>query len=123
MATFDSLAPQVTQRLASDLNLTPQQAAGIVGQLAYESDGLQAINEYKPVVPGSGGGFGWAQWAGPRRREFESGAQQNQMDVSSPDANYGFWLHELQNTPEGRVLDDIRNAQDAQTAGRIFTDR
>lgn len=123
MATFDSLAPQVTKRLAGDLGLTPQQAAGIVGQLAYESDGLQAINEYNPVVPGSRGGFGWAQWTGPRRREFESWAQQNQMDVSTPEANYGFLLHELQNTPEGRVLDDIRNAQDAQTAGRIFTDR
>src|SRR5690625_1150509 len=123
MATFDSLAPQVTQRLASDLHLTPQQAAGIVGQLAYESDGLQAINEYKPAIPGSRGGFGWAQWTGPRRRQFESWAQQNQLDVSDPEANYGFLLHELQNTPEGRVLDDIRNAQDAQTAGRIFTDR
>ncbi|MGB6105635.1 MAG: phage tail tip lysozyme [Pusillimonas sp.] len=123
MATFDVLAPQVISRLSKDLNLTPQQAAGIVGQLGYESEGLQAINERKPVVPGSRGGYGWSQWTGPRRRQFEDWAGQNSMDVATPEANYGFLVHELTNTPESRVLDQIRQAQDAQSAGRIFTDR
>lgn len=119
---FEQLAPQVISRLSRDLNLTPQQAAGIVGQLGYESAGLQAINEYQPVVPGSRGGFGWAQWTGPRRRQFEAWAQQNNVDITTPEANYGFLVHELQNTPESRVLDQIRQAPDAQTAGRVFTD-
>lgn len=120
--TFETLAPQIISRLSSDLQISPQQAAGIVGQLGHESGGLQAINEYEPVVPGSRGGFGWAQWTGPRRRQFESWAKQQGMAVTDPEANYGFLLHELKNTPEGRVLDDIRRAPDARTAGRIFTD-
>lgn len=123
MATWDTLAPQVIQRLSSDLSLSPEQAAGIVGHLGYESDGLQAINERKPVVPGSRGGFGWAQWTGPRRQQFEAWAQKNKADVTDPETNYQFLLHELTATPEGRVLDAIRAAPDAQTAGRIFTDQ
>lgn len=122
MATFDALAPQVIAGLSRDLQITPQQAAGIVGQLGYESAGLQAINEQKPVVPGSRGGFGWAQWTGPRRKQFEAWAAQNNMDVTAPQANYGFLVHELTSTPESRALEQIRQAPDAQTAGRVFTD-
>lgn len=120
---WDQLAPKVIQRLTTDLQLTPQQAAGIVGQLGHESAGLQAINEYQPVVPGSRGGFGWAQWTGPRRQQFEAFAADRKMDIADPEANYQFLLHELTATPEGRVLDSLRQAPDAQSAGRIFTDR
>lgn len=121
--TFETLAPQVIARLSSDLQISPEKAAGIVGQLGHESGGLQAINEYQPVVPGSRGGFGWAQWTGPRRRQFEAWAKQQGMAVTDPEANYGFLLHELTATPEGRVLDDVRKAPDAIAAGRVFTDR
>jgi len=120
---FEQLAPQVIRRLSSDLGITPQQAAGIVGQLGYESAGLQAINEQNPVVPGSRGGFGWAQWSGPRRRQFEAWAADNGMDMNTPEANYGFLKYELTNTPESKVLASIRQAPDAQSAGRIFTDQ
>lgn len=122
MATWDTLAPTVIKRLSNDLQLSPQQAAGIVGQLGHESEGLQAINEYQPVVPGSRGGFGWAQWTGPRRRQFESWAQERGADISDAETNYQFLLHELTNTPESRVLDSVRAAPDAITAGRAFTD-
>lgn len=119
---WDQLAPQTIGRLAQDLKITPQQAAGIVGQLGHESAGLQAINEASPVVPGSRGGFGWAQWTGPRRRQFEEFASGRGLDVTDPEANYGFLVHELTSTPEGRVLDNLRKAPDAMTAGRVFTD-
>lgn len=85
MATpWDTLAPIYIKRLADDVGITPEQSAGIFGQLGYESAGLQAINEYQPVVPGSRGGFGWAQWTGPRRRAFESWSAENRADVSDP---------------------------------------
>ena len=122
MDTWNKLAPRVIQRLSQDLNITPQQAAGIVGQLGHESAGLQAINEYNPVVPGSRGGFGWAQWTGPRRKQFESWAQNQGLNVTDPEANYGFLVHELTNTPEKRALDAVRAAPDAISAGRAFTD-
>lgn len=123
MATFKDTAAQVIQRLQADLDLTPAQAAGIVGQLGYESDGLQAINERKPVVPGSRGGFGWAQWTGSRRKQFEAFAANQGWDVTDPEANYQFLLHELTATPEGKVLDSLRGIEDPKQAGRIFTDQ
>ena len=58
----------------------------------------------------------------PRRRQFEEFASGKGLDVTDPEANYGFLVHELTNTPEGRVLDNLRKAPDAMTAGRVFTD-
>lgn len=120
--TWDTLAPTYIRRLSEDVGITPEQSAGIFGQLGYESEGLQAINERHPVVPGSRGGFGWAQWTGPRRRAFESWAAENNASITDPETNYQFLLHELRDTPEGRVLDTVRQAPDAVTAGRAFTD-
>lgn len=119
---WNDLAPRAIASLARDLQLTPEQAAGVIGQLGFESEGLQPINERQPVVPGSRGGFGWAQWTGPRRQQFEQWAQEQGLDINTPDANYGFLLHELQG-PESRILGDLRKAPDATTAGRIFTQR
>ncbi|GAA0532477.1 phage tail tip lysozyme [Pigmentiphaga daeguensis] len=123
MAQFEALAPQVAARLSQDLGITPQQAAGIVGALGYESAGLQAINERQPAVPGSRGGFGWAQWTGPRRQQFEAFAKHFGLDVKDPEANYQFLVHELTNTPEGAVLDAIRGTDDPKAAGRVFTEQ
>lgn len=124
MATgFEAKAAWVISALSRDLGITPQQAAGIVGQLGHESAGLQAINERNPVVPGSRGGFGWAQWTGPRRRQFEQWAQNQRLDPASDEANYGFLRHELTASPESAVVTAIKSAPDAETAGRIFTDQ
>jgi hypothetical protein len=86
----------IRDKLASDLNLTPDQASGLVGNLQAES-GLQAVQEGKPI---SGrGGFGWAQWTGSRRDAFEAYAKANNLDPKSDEANYGFLRQEL-NSPE-----------------------
>jgi len=119
---WQELAPKVISDLTRDLGVTPEVAAGIVGQLGYESDGLQGINERQPVVPGSRGGFGWAQWTGPRRKQFEAWAGGQGLDIASPEANYGFLVHELKNTPESRVLERLQGVSDPQQAGKIFTD-
>lgn len=120
--SWEQLAPQTVQRLSNDLSISPQVAAGIVGQLGYESAGLQSINEMQPVVPGSRGGFGWAQWTGPRRRQFEFWAQQNNLDVADPEANYQFLVHELTQTPEKKVLSKLQGIEDPVEAGKVFTD-
>ena len=118
----EQLAPQAITRLSQDLSISPKVAAGIVGQLGYESSGLQSINEMKPTVPGSRGGYGWAQWTGPRRRQFESWAQQNNMDVADPEANYQYLVHELTQTPEKNVLSKLQGIEDPVQAGKVFTD-
>lgn len=121
--TFGEIAPRLTSDLQKEFGLAPHQAAGIVGNLAHESAGFGTMQEISPLVPGSRGGFGYAQWTGPRRVAFENWAQQNGLDPKSYEANYGFLKHELMNTPEGKVLDGLRAAPDAQAATRLFSDR
>lgn len=120
---FSEIGPRLMTDLMRDFELTPEQAAGVVGNLAHETGGFRHMQEISPVVPGSRGGFGFAQWTGPRRRQFESWASEQGLDPNSYDANYGFLAHELRNTPEGRVIGDLRGAQDVASAARVFSDR
>lgn len=107
--------------LMRDYGLSQAQAAGIVGSLATESANFQTLQEINPMVPGSRGGWGFAQWTGPRRRAMESWSAERGLDLSSYDANYGYLRHELDNTPEGRILDQVRQAKTPVEAAQIFT--
>ena len=64
------IGPRLVADLARDFNLTPAQAAGIAGNLAHETGGFKHMQEIQPMIPGSRGGYGFAQWTGPRRRAF-----------------------------------------------------
>lgn len=120
---WNTIAPRLVSDLSRDLQLSPEQAAGVVGQLGHESAGFSTLQEQKPMVTGSKGGFGYAQWTGPRRRQFEDWASANNLDPTSYEANYGFLKNELTNSPEAKVVASLRAAPDAQTAGRVFTDQ
>lgn len=119
----DDIGGRLLSDLMRDFGLTREQAAGVVGNLAHESGGFNSLQEIAPVVPGSRGGYGYAQWTGPRRRAFEAWAQSQGLDPASYDANYGFLRHELTATPEGRVMDQLRLARDADAAATIFSDK
>jgi tail lysozyme len=67
-ATFAQKAPGIMSNLTQDFGLTREQAAGLVGNFGAETGGFAKLQEVKPLVPGSRGGWGWAQWTGPRRR-------------------------------------------------------
>ena len=84
----------VRDSLANELGISKESASGIVSNLDAES-GIRGINEKNPTVPGSRGGFGWAQWTGPRRVEFEQYATAHGMDPASDAANQGFLVQEL----------------------------
>nr|WP_321482720.1 phage tail tip lysozyme [uncultured Cohaesibacter sp.] len=116
---------EIGQRLMGDLqkdfDLSPEQAAGFVGNLAHESGGFQTLQEVDPTVAGSRGGFGYAQWTGDRRKQFEDFAKRNNLDPSSYEANYGFLKFELTNTKEGQFLDQLRKAGDARSATEIVS--
>jgi len=120
---FAEIGGRMMGDLQRDFKLTPEQAAGVVGNLGHESGGFGSLQEINPTVPGSRGGFGYAQWTGPRRVAFENWAQSQGLDPTSYDANYGFLRHELTNTPEGKVLDALRAAPDQDAATRIFQDQ
>lgn len=112
---FKEKAPGVMQRLMEDFGLTKEQAAGIVGNLGHESAGFKKLQEENPTVPGSRGGYGWAQWTGPRRRQFEAWAKEKGLDPASDEANYGFLKHELQ-TSESGALKAVKKATSVQEA-------
>jgi len=113
---FTNLAPRYMSDLIRDLDLTEEQAAGIVGNLAAES-GLLAIQEKNPV---SGrGGFGVAQWTGPRRVAFENWAKAKKLAITSYEANYGYLLHELQ-TSEKASIQKLKLTTTAKAAAETF---
>jgi Phage tail lysozyme len=57
--------------LNKDFDLAEHQVVDILGNLGEECNGFTAMQEEKPLVPGSRGGYGWAQWTGSRRVKFE----------------------------------------------------
>jgi peptidoglycan hydrolase-like protein with peptidoglycan-binding domain len=124
-SAFDNLAPRVMADLIHDFDLTPEQAAGIVGNLGAES-GLRAINEVRPLVSGSRGGFGWAQWTGTRRRQFESWVAGHRLDPTSYEANYGFLKAELSGSvPNGdagarQAIAHVKRTTTVEAAAQTF---
>lgn len=95
----------------------PQHVAdGFVMNFQDESGLNPGINEQNPTVEGSSGGFGLAQWTGPRRRQLEAFAQQSGKPVSDPDLQMDFLVSELQGSERGAAA-KILAAQDAGQAG------
>lgn len=106
-----------------DYGMSVPQAAGMVGNLAHESNNFRQLQEAKPLIPGSRGGWGFAQWTGPRRRAFEQFASEKGLSPSSYDANYGFLRHELDNTREGRFMTNLMRTNDVGAATTIVQDQ
>lgn len=122
MANTKDIASRLLSDIQKDFGLSAPQAAGVVGNFMHESGGFNSLQEISPLVPGSRGGYGYAQWTGPRRRAFEEYVEQTGLDPSSYEANYGFLRHELANDPyERRQFDTVRNAQTAEEAARLIS--
>lgn len=117
--TFDGMAPRIMGDLQRDFGLSKEDAAAILGNLGHESGGFRHMQELRPLIPGSRGGWGWAQWTGPRRRAFEAWAAARGLDQSSYEANYGFLRHELQTTHR-RALEQTKRAQGLSEKTRVF---
>lgn len=83
----------VVRNLSKDIGLTLPVAAGLVGQFGFESEEFETYHE--KGVPADKGGVGWAQWTGPRRREFEAYCAGRGLDPRTAEASYGFLLAEL----------------------------
>jgi hypothetical protein len=107
--TFASKAPGVMKRLMADFNLSKDEAAIVAGNIGHESAGFTAFEE-----GGNGPGRGWAQWTDPgRKRRFYKYAQDNNLDIKSDEANYGFLKWELEHTHKSSI-DDLKNARSYQ---------
>lgn len=121
-STGGGIGSRLVNDLMRDYGLTRNQAAGVAGNLDHESGGFNTLQEINPLVPGSRGGYGYAQWTGPRRREFESWTSARGLDPTSYAANYGFLRYELDNTSEGRVVDRLRRTNTVEDATVTFQD-
>lgn len=104
MTKFDEYAPRIMARLAQDFHFTdPDDTAAIVGNLAHECNGFETLQEIKPTVKGSRGGYGWAQWTGPRRLQYEAWCARKGWKGDEFEANYSFLFRELTG-PEAGAL-------------------
>lgn len=93
---FRKTVPKYMRKLLSDFpNLSVDDAAAIFGNAGHESAGLTTLQEIKPTVAGSRGGWGWMQWTGPRRRAFEAYAKRTGKSLYDDDTNYDYLFLEL----------------------------
>lgn len=92
------------QALINDYSLTPQQAAGPVGNFMEESGGKDLppdVNEGgEKGPPKFSGGYGWAQWTGSRQRTFidfavENGYMESENVNANDAADYAYLKKEL----------------------------
>lgn len=115
--TFAEKAPGIMKNLMKDFGLTKDQAAGLVGNLGHESGGFNSLQEKHPIGNGPGG-YGWAQWTGPRRQQYFEWAKEHKLDPASDAANYGFLKHELQTDYKGTIaaLKNTKNRADATSS-------
>lgn len=92
------------QALITDYGLTPEQAAGPVGNFMAESGGAHLppdVNEGgAPGPPAFSGGYGWAQWTGGRQTTFidfavAEGYMASRTVNATDAANYAYFKKEL----------------------------
>jgi hypothetical protein len=123
MATaFQNLATRIMGDLILDFGVSPEQAAGIVGNLAHESAGFTVMQERNPRA--GRGGLGWAQWTGPRRVAFESWVKSRGFAIDSYAANYGYLKAELSGTVKGfdyrKAITQVKKTTTVQAATETF---
>ena len=102
--------------LMAELGLTLPQAAAVAGNLGHECMDFKVLQEMKPLIPGSKGGYGFCQWTGPRRRNFEEYCRKNNLSTDSYEANFGFLKYEITQTSEARGFSKVKTANTVEDA-------
>lgn len=103
--TADAIRAGLIQR-----GLPANVADGFVMNMRDESGLNPGINEAAPIVPGSRGGFGLAQWTGPRRVGLENFAATTGRPVDGVDTQLDYLMSELKG-PEAKAFQSIANTQ------------
>lgn len=98
IAHFQSVAPRYMARFMIDFatyKVDDLDAAAVFGNFGTESLGLTVLQEIHPVVRGSRGGYGWPQWTGKRRVQYETWCKNLKFDPAADDSNYNYVKVEL----------------------------
>lgn len=123
-----STTPDTATRMMKDLieyGFTTAAAAGIVGNMIIETGNFKYHQELKPL---SGrGGIGYIQWTGPRRTYFEKYARDNNLVITSYEANYGYLIKEMEGYngnmwTRGYTLAGLKVLTDPAKAAKYFCD-
>jgi len=130
----DSVGRRVNlmKALMSDYHLTPEQAAGPVGNFMAESGGINLppdINEGEHVgaPPKFSGGYGWAQWTGPRQVSFinyvtppsNPAYMASKSEHANDAANYA-WLKKELNESQKVTIDAISKTSSPEDSAVAF---
>src|SRR5215207_4386058 len=117
---WNKWAPQFIADLVHDFGLTPEQAAGFVGNFAAESAYFNDIVEDGAIAKGMAGGTGFAQWTGPRRKTFEAWLKRKGWAADSYEGNYSYLFRELKGYEQGAdhssVVPIIKASSSAENA-------
>lgn len=100
-----------------DRGLTPEQSAGIVGNLAQES--TVALDS---TIENSIGAFGIAQWLGTRKKDLNKFAEDRSRQPQDFNLQLDFIWHEL-NTTEKRAFKALKETNNPQQAAAVFVDK
>lgn len=119
MTKFEEKVTKYTNRLMQDLSIQQHHAFGIWGNLGTETGGFVHLQELKPVVAGSRGGYGWMQWTGPRRKAYEAWAKERNLNVADDETNYRYLVHETL-TKEHKSLDLLKKTTSVRAATETF---
>lgn len=114
---FKHKAPGIMQMLMDDFEITEVQAAGVLGNIGTECAGFHHLHEIGQ--PEGKGGYGWAQWTGPRRKQFFHWCEQHGLNWQSDEANYGFLKHDLEG-PYHKTISALHKAHTLKAAVRAF---
>lgn len=119
--TFREIAPPFMDLLLEDFPALDKLDAAAVfgGGAGHESNGFTQLQEVRPTVPGSRGGYGWFQWTGPRRKAYEAYCLRNGKDPAAAASNYAFLFVELKG-PEAGTIDALVNAPTLYAKVRAF---
>lgn len=120
MAYFEDNVVWMMDKFISDFDADKLDASAVFGNAGHESAGFQSLQELKPLVKGSRGGFGIMQWTGPRRREYEAYCERSGKDPVSMQTNYDFLFVELSG-PEGKVLQKLKAAKTLDEKTEVFS--
>lgn len=118
-ATFRAKVPALMRRLLSEtaFGFGLDDVAAIYGNSGGETDGFRLMQEEKPLVKGSRGGWSLFQWTGSRRVAFETYCKQKGLALDSFEAANEFLIYELKTT-EKRSVTMVKQAAglDAKTS-------
>lgn len=113
-AIFKRAVELMTPKLMDDFGFDRLDCAAIMGNGGHESSGGRKMQETRPTVEGSLGGYGFWQWTGmthknPRRKNFEKLLAKRKTDVNDLEANYAMLFLELRG-PEKKAVAAVKRA-------------